>query len=1127
MDNWQRKFHSKLIEKYGDKKGQALSQKYLKTFSHAYQDEHDVAIAVTDIDLLENISATFPIDLIFYVDPLDQSPIHLRLFQWEDAIALSDILPVFENFGLRTESENSHKIEISNQEGAQHIWISDFKISYPQGSIDVNDIKELFKEAFIAVYNNAIENDGLNKLVLGALLNVNEIIILRAYTKYLKQIGFRFSQLYIQNALINNITITKKLISYFLHRHELKQLSNHQELLQQIEQQILDELNNVASLDEDMILRRFLSLLKATIRTNYFQKTKDNQFKAYLSLKFNSKSIPELPLPFPLYEVFVYSARFEGIHLRNTKVARGGIRWSDRKEDFRTEILGLMKAQVVKNAVIVPSGAKGGFVLKKERQTLSREELQKEVIFCYSSFIRGLLDITDNLIDNEVIPPKDVTCHDDADSYLVVAADKGTATFSDIANSISQEYNFWLDDAFASGGSTGYDHKKIGITARGAFESIKRHFRELNVDITKTDFTVVGIGDMSGDVFGNGMIYTDHIKLLAAFDHRNIFIDPTPDPKKSYQERLRVFHLPISSWEDYNPKLISEGGGVFKRSLKSISITKEMQNVLGITEPSLSPNDLIKAILKAPVDLLYNGGIGTYVKASTENNFDVGDRTNDYTRVDGNELRAKIVGEGGNLGFTQNARIEFSLNNGIINTDFIDNSGGVDCSDHEVNLKILLNAEVKKKHMSLKERNVLLQSLTDDVAALVLKDNKEQSLMMSYSAFFSKKLLSLDIQYLKSLESQQLINRKIEFLPDDRTLHDRETARSNLTRPELAILLAYTKIHIKQNILATEIPENDFFKTYVNDAFPESIAEKYQKKLFAHPLSRDIIATQLSSQIIDEMGITFFHRIQTESGATFEEIIRAHAVASRVYETRELQKLIETLDFKVSLQDQYEMFYNLRRLISLTTRWFLNNAYPIDDIAKTINHYRPHIAQLEPLIPDLMGGTTKEYLNSLIKEFVTAGLAIEDAKHIAIHRAIYTTLNIVHVATKYHLDLIKTAQVYFASGEKMHLMWFRDQIANDSREGQWSTLARLTLRDDLDISQRALTIAILNHNKQEDDPIKLIDDWMEKNIHSIERWRAFLHLLTSTSQIDYTILFIAVREFMSIITIAQKGKVLS
>ncbi len=657
MNNtWKAELKQKLIKVHGSSKGETLYNKYADAFPTSYREECSADTGVMDIKHLKTLSTENNIDLDFYRLYASDKSLHFKLYQLGQAMPLSELVPILENLDLQVLSEHPYKILLKDD---SVIWISDFTVIYKRDiDFDIKEVRDIFQRALLQSRLGLTEDDGFNKLVLGAQLIWRDIEVLRAYAKYLRQTGFRFSQPYIEQALANNAGIAKDLVNLFKARLDPKQ-KRSSTTADELEKNILKNLDRVASSDEDRIIRQILQVIKATLRTNFFQTTADGNPKPYFSIKLRSKDVPDLPLPRPLYEIFVYSARFEGIHLRSAKVARGGIRWSDRPEDFRTEILGLMKAQIVKNSVIVPSGAKGGFVLKKLQALHTREETYAEAVYCYKEFICGLLDITDNIKNNKIVSPPNVFCYDDNDPYLVVAADKGTATFSDLANSISSEYHFWLGDAFASGGSEGYDHKKIGITARGAWESIKRHFHELNIDTSKTDFTMIGIGDMSGDVFGNALIYSQHIKLVAAFDHRNIFLDPNPDPSKSYNERVRLFHSPNSSWEDYNPKLISAGGGVYKRLSKTIPISPEIKKVLQIDDNSLTPTELIRAILKAPVDLLFNGGIGTYVKASTESSADVGDKANEFSRVNGDELRCRIVAEGGNLGFTQLGRIEY------------------------------------------------------------------------------------------------------------------------------------------------------------------------------------------------------------------------------------------------------------------------------------------------------------------------------------------------------------------------------------------------------------------------------------------------------------------------------------
>jgi glutamate dehydrogenase len=1108
---WNDTLQGKLSETFGTENSPALFNKYKDAFSTNYREECPAEIAVSDIKHMEKLSKNIPIDITFYL-AADKS-LHLRLFQFDQPIPLSDVLPMLENMDLRTYDERPYHI----QELEHSIWISDFTVTYTKATtLDIDKVKDLFQDAFINTRFGLSENDGFNKLVLGAQLAWGEIIILRAYAKYLRQTGFRFSQAYIEQALVNNAGITKDLTNLFIAKFDPEQKSKA--AADALEATILQALENITSLDEDRIVRRILELIKATLRTNYFQKQTDGNSKEYLSFKLSSRDIPELPLPLPLYEIFVYSPRFEGIHLRNAKVARGGIRWSDRREDFRTEVLGLMKAQKVKNAVIVPSGAKGGFVLKMLPPQATREVTQTEVIYCYKSFIRGLLDLTDNLENEKVIKPSQVVCYDDDDTYLVVAADKGTATFSDTANSISKEYNFWLGDAFASGGSVGYDHKKMGITARGTWESVKRHFSEININVHETDFTVVGIGDMSGDVFGNGLIYTPHIKLLGAFDHRHIFLDPNPNPETSYIERVRLFNLPTSSWEDYSPSLISAGGGVFKRSSKSIPLSPEMKKILGVDVNQMVPNELVRALLKAPVDLLWNGGIGTYVKANTESHADVGDKTNEYCRINGEELCCRVVGEGGNLGFTQLGRVEYALHGGLINTDFIDNSAGVDCSDHEVNIKILLNQEVKKGAINENKRNEILASMTQEVSDLVLKDNYNQALAMSVANFYASQLITIHQNYIKDLESAGVINRAVEFLPDDKKLLERKAAGLGLTRPELAVLLAYTKIHIKSEILNSDIPDHPYLSQILYTAFPATLQKSYSDELAKHSLHREIVATQLSNQIINESGIAFIYNLKNETGATTAEILRAYIVASRIFDALELQRLIESFDHKISVTIQYELLGHIKRLTYLATRWFLRHKkLASDNMQEIIASFSKSVKSLEALIPSLMGGFTKNYLETLSIEFEKVGISQDIARRIAAARAMYTSLNIIEVATKHKFDLFKTTKVYFAVGEYFNLLWFRDRIANDTREGYWETLSRLTLRDELDILQKLITTSIMQQKQQMEDPNAAIENWIAKNPRSMERWEKILEMLHSSTSVDYVMFFIALRELSDLI----------
>jgi glutamate dehydrogenase len=1104
---WKEALQAELIRKLGPQKGKTLSLKYKNAFPRSYQDDCNIKTAVRDIIQIEKLTTKKSLEMDFYELHHEKHWLHLRLVQLGTSIPLSDILPMLENMDLRTINERPYQIQLDSK---ATVSINDFDVVYnKETQLDFKKIKKIFREALVKIRFGLCENDGFNKLVLSAELTWREINILRSYAKYLHQTGFIFRQAYIEKTLSNNAGIAKDLVNLFITKFDPKHTALPTILLR-LENKILKSLENVTSLDEDRVLRRLLDLIKATVRTNYFKTKANGNPKKYLSLKLNCQAIPELPLPYPLYEIFVHSPRFEAIHMRCEKVARGGIRWSDRPEDFRTEILGLMKAQKVKNAIIVPSGAKGGFVIKRSLPTHDRKAVETEVIYCYRAFIRGLLDLTDNIMHGKVVHPTNVVCYDEHDPYLVVAADKGTSEFSDTANKVAEDYDFWLGDAFASGGSEGYDHKKMGITARGAWESIRRHFQELNININNTPFTVVGIGDMSGDVFGNGMIYSDRIKLVAAFDHRHIFIDPNPDTKKSYQERVRLFQLTRSSWENYNSKLISRGGGVFNRSSKSITLSTEIKKLLNITESALPPNELIRALLKAPVDLLYNGGIGTYVKGSQESQADVGDKTNEFCRINGDELRCKIVAEGGNLGLTQLGRIEYALNGGLINTDFIDNSGGVDCSDHEVNIKILLDKEIAKNNLTLKKRNNLLARMTPQIAELVLKDNYNQALALSFSAQRAIQYVSLYQDYTSHLETMGVLNRSVECLPNDKIILERKANNQGFTRPELAALLAYTKIHVKREILKSDLPEDPFFANLLFGAFPKMLHSF--RSMQQHILKREIIATQLSNSIINQMGITFIYRIQNETGAAIADIIRAHAMASHIFKTRELEQIIESLDFKVPFNIQYEALHNTRNLLNFSTRWFLRSAYIKKDITQTIERFAPHVKKLEKLLPTLMVGSVKTFLQQLKEKLMNAGVTKESARRIAGYRPLYSALNIIEVAAAHRFDLTNTAKVYLETLERFSLTWFYQQINEDIREGLWNNLARLTLRDELEATQKLLTIVILSQRDKKQGPNKLTKQWMTQHKAIIERWRKVLDTLHNTATMDYAMSFIALRE---------------
>lgn len=1114
--SWSDELKTNLIAHFGEAEGLALYAKYCKAFPVSYTECYSPSSAIFDIVQMESLSDTHSLGMLFYrSQEKGQNSLRLKLFRAEQTIALSDVLPTLENMGLRIIGERPHEIIFKD---GKIVWINDFDMIYVKNNeIDVEKIRDIFQDAFANIWFHHAEDDGFNRLVLEAEITWRETAILRAYTKYLRQTGFTFSQPYVEKALINNAKIAKKLVELFKRRYSTEYPINEIEkrpATSSLVSDILLSLDSVSSLDEDRILRRILEVILATIRTNYYQTTADGHLKSYISFKLDPSAISDLPLPKPMYEIFVYSPRVEGVHLRAGKVARGGIRWSDRREDFRTEVLGLMKAQQVKNSLIVPVGAKGGFFPKLLPEG-DRDAILKEGIECYKIFICGLLDLTDNIQDNQIIPPLDTVRYDDDDSYLVVAADKGTATFSDIANSISKDYGFWLGDAFASGGSAGYDHKKMGITARGAWESVKRHFRELNLNPETTDFTVIGIGDMAGDVFGNGILLSKHIKLLAAFNHMHIFIDPDPNPLLSFEERQRLFNLPRSAWSDYDPSLISTGGGVFNRSAKVIKLSPEIRKAFGIQKESMVPNELIRAILKAPVDLIWNGGIGTFVKATQESHADVGDRTNDGIRVDGNELMARVVGEGGNLGFTQLGRIEYSLNGGIIFTDFIDNSAGVDCSDHEVNIKILFNKVIADGEMTLPERNKLLEKMTDEVAELVLRDNYEQTSMLSLEASVSMQTIDLFRRYMNELEKKGRLNRKLEFLPHEKALLERKANGKGLTRPELAVLLAYSKMYLKQDILASDVPEDRYFENYLLLAFPKPLRQQYLTHMKKHSLRREIIATQLGKSITDHMGINFVERLQREAGAPVAFIMRAYAISASLYQTDELWRQIEALDLKVTIEVQQKMMLQLYYLTRRGTRWFLRNRKPNISIEKTLQDFAKPITELMKNLPDLLSETDKEQLMLEINALTEQGVPESLARKTAASNILFTSLDIVEGAHKNDFNVMDVAKVYYELGTRLELNWLREQMNTYAIETQWDELARSGFRDDLDRVQRKLSVSVLSFKQKKAEFKGTIEErinaWLSQH-NFLERWQNLIAEIKSSNNVGFVTYSVVLRD---------------
>ena len=1043
--------------------------------------------------------------------------LRFRLIKLGDAVPLSGSLPMLENMGVKVENERSYVI-------ARHhlppLHIHDFGLTHDFAELDLDRVKAKFEAAFARIWTREVENDGFNRLTLAASLATDEILLLRAYAKYLKQTGFTFSQQYIEQTLAKHAGITQQLVQLFHARFDPaftgERIGDQNKLVEAITA-TLDEVTNA---DEDRILRRILAVMLATLRTNHYQPDKQGLRKPYMSFKIESAKVPELPEPRPLFEIFVYSPRFEGIHLRGGKVARGGLRWSDRQEDFRTEVLGLVKAQMVKNAVIVPVGSKGGFVLKAAPPASDREGYLKEGVACYQNFLRGLLDLTDNLVKGQVIPPQQVVRHDPDDPYLVVAADKGTATFSDYANAISAEYGHWLGDAFASGGSIGYDHKKMGITAKGAWESVKRHFREITddhpggIDTQSTDFTVAGVGDMSGDVFGNGMLLSKHIRLVAAFDHRHIFLDPSPDAAKSFKERERMFALPRSSWEDYNKSLISKGGGIFSRGAKSIALTPEVKAVLGIgiAGDTMTPIELMRAILKAPVDLFYNGGIGTYVKASYQSNAEVGDRATDALRINGNELRCKVVAEGGNLGFTQLGRIEYALGGGRINTDAIDNSAGVDCSDHEVNIKILVGAIIDAGKLAEKDRNAFLADMTEEVGKLVLKDNYFQTQTLSISGVRSEKLIDSQTRFIRHLEKSGRLNRAVEYLPSDDEMSERKASKKGLTSPERAVLLAYSKMELFDDLLKSDLIDDKYVADALITYFPTALQQKYLGVMQKHPLKREIIATEIANSTINRCGSVFVYRMHEETGATAAEVVRCFILTRDIFLVGDLWNRIDALDGKVPATVQNDMLIDAGRLVLRGTLWFLRRRTDRMPIAKVLEFFAPGVATVSDRLTDFLSSEDLNALRESEADLVGKGVPADLASAAARQDAMYSVLDIVEVSQELKREVALAAAVYFALAGKLGMRWLAGQVTNLPYESHWQAMARAAMRDDLANLQRQLAAGVLRLSPDLDDPAALIDAWEKHQAKALVRMREVMADLKSARDSDLAMLSVMLRE---------------
>jgi glutamate dehydrogenase len=1114
--SWDDDLEVEILERWGEEHGNRLARRYGRAFPAGYREAISAPEAVFDIEKMEALSPQRDMQIDIYRPPqAEPSEVRFKIFHLAQPLPLSDCMPILEHMGFRVMEERPYCIRAA---GRKAVWQHDFGLLIRGGhDFDLDATKENFQEAFIRIWSGEVEDDGFNRLIVLAGLDWREIVVLRAYCKYLRQAAIAFSQAYMEDTLAANPGIALLLIKLFRQRFD-PQLSDERDgrcaaLVAKI-QAALDE---VANLDEDRILRRFLNLVRSTLRTNFFQLAEDGGAKPYLAFKLDSQRLAELPLPRPLVETWVYAPRAEAIHLRGGKVARGGIRWSDRREDFRTEVLGLMKAQMVKNAVIVPVGAKGGFVTKRLPSEGGREAIQAEVIACYKTLMFGLLDLADNLAGGAVVPPRDVVRYDDDDPYLVVAADKGTATFSDIANGVAIDYGFWLGDAFASGGSAGYDHKGMGITARGAWESVKRHFREMGIDCQSQDFTTVGVGDMSGDVFGNGMLLSKHIRLVGAFNHLHIFVDPKPNAGKSFTERQRLFALPRSGWNDYDKKLISRGGGIFERSAKSVKLTPEIKALVKSDADDVTPNELIRLLLTAPVDLLWSAGIGTYVKASNERHADTGDRGNDAVRVDAAELSCRVVGEGGNLGLTQRARIEFARGGGRVNSDAIDNSGGVDCSDHEVNIKVLVDAVVADGGMAAKQRNRLLADMTDEVGELVLKGNYLQTQAISGMAAVGSNALDSQVRFMRGLERAGRLDRELEFLPDEETIDALTQAGESLTRPELSVLLSYCKMTLYEDILGSELCDDEYLVSDLERYFPATLRGRLAGAIPSHSLRREIIATLVANSLVNRTGATLVADLGEDTGLGPADIARAFVVARDAFNFRELWAAIEGLDNQVPAEVQMGMILAVSDLMGQATQWFLQQLPQPIEIAATVAAYEPGIAAFAGDVGAMLAGLESRTMRDKTKALTRRGVPRDIALRVAALDGMRSACHVVYAALASKRPVDEVGRIYFSVGAELGLDWLRSAAEGVAPDGHWDRLAVGAIVDDLYAQQRALATRVIRDSNGKRDKAA-VKSWVLANQTAVDRSASLIEEFRSSGSIDIARLALANRQVRSMLT---------
>ncbi|HEY5046832.1 MAG TPA: NAD-glutamate dehydrogenase [Rhizomicrobium sp.] len=1121
---WEDAFFDALVRQHGETEGARLFRCNTGAFPVRYRDVFSPDEAVRDLDAFEKIARTNPATLAgplsaikarVYRSQLDErAALRLKIYVLGSVLPLSASLPVFENLGFKVIAEDSYPVTLGLDIDCQvEAAVLDFQMERADGgAVAIDEIKSRLEDAFHAVVSGTAENDAFNMLILNAGLSWREVAILRTIAKYLRQTGIAFSQVYMEQALARNPDIAALVVELFFALADPAE-TDRESRVETARARIEAALNDVPSLDDDRIIRRLRNVVDCTLRTNFFQRRADGSLPPYLAIKLDSPKLEDLPAPRPLFEIFVYSPQVEGVHLRFGRVARGGIRWSDRREDFRTEVLGLVKAQQVKNAVIVPVGAKGGFYPKQLPPNATREEVQAAGIEAYKTFIHALLDLTDNIRpDGTLAPPERVVRRDGDDPYLVVAADKGTATFSDIANDIAESRGFWLGDAFASGGSHGYDHKKMGITAKGAWVAVMRHFRELGRDIQNDDFTCIGVGDMSGDVFGNGMLLSQHTKLIAAFDHRHLFVDPHPHPLESWNERARLFALPRSSWAEYDRARISEGGGVFDRASKEIALSPQMKSLTGLSAPRVSPAELIKALLKAEVDLLWFGGIGTFVKACEQSNLEVGDRANDAVRVDGREVNAKVIGEGANLGLTQLGRVEYALNGGRLNTDAIDNSAGVDTSDHEVNLKILLSGPLRREELSSNARDVLLNEMTNDVSAHVLCDNYEQTLALSVALARSTADFDSHGRFIRDLERRGKLDRTVEFLPGDEALRKRAVAGRGLTRPELAVLLAYSKIDLDEELKGSDLPDHPFFFSELASYFPTAAATQFPDEIKHHRLRREIISTVLSNRIVNLAGLSFVHRTKEISSAPAPRVARAFVLAEGAFGLSALKARIDALDGKIAAAVQTTMYVDIVDLLRRLGLWFLVNVPANANLCDTIARYRAGVESLRGTFSTLVSAYEARDTDARIQELRKAGAPLDVAEDVAVLPLLGGAPEIVLLAHARTLPVDLVAGAYFAVGAEVGLDRLRGLAVHIAGGEHWDRLAIRRIIDDLFAGQRALASDALSFTKahgSRTDGAEAVKLWAAARTDALARTKNFLAELERTGDLSIAKLTLA------------------